>query len=325
VNVNEAPSISRPFILWTEWPTMTPGTDWKTYFDKLLNFLKENCAGIKVTRLVMRVLHPEFQQQHGPLWQASHQSSFFKDFMMHLPANVEASMYPYLKEAHAVGNWTEHTGTPVPLEGVFKFAKMWNDFLSRHHVPHRIRGIVTDYEDGDNFQHDMIHLASYKRRYSTPGQPSLRFGIALGYESAGRIKSYGPEVNEVFLEMYDWYVEGSKPAIPVESHNRALNNPTEFLAMLDKNVWKTYIPFYSRYPNIIFLWSLQNRLSNDCLYPDIGSKSCGDRVDFGSWAPKAFHSFLDMLIEKYPIFGGQRQHGLFQFSYMPNSWATCAK
>ena len=321
-DVYEAPKGSRPFVLWTEWPTMVPLKDWKAYFDKLLQFVRENCAGIQVTRLVMRILHPEFQQHHGHLWQVAHQSSFFKDFMIHLPPNVEVSMYPYLKDAHAVGNWTKHTGVPVPLEATFKFVKMWNDFLARNHVSHRIRGLVTDYEDGDNFRHHMVHLASYKRRYSSHGQPSLRFGIAIGYDSAGKIKSYGPEVDEVFLEMYDWYVEGTKPPIPVEAHNSALNNPAEFLAMLDKDVWKSHIPSYSRYPSIIFLWSLQNRISNDCLYPDRNT-SCGERVDFGSWTPTAFHSFLDMVKEKYPVFGGDRQHGLFQFSYMPNSWATC--
>jgi hypothetical protein len=309
----------RPFILWTEWPTLAPG-DWPKYFDKLLQFVTANCLNVKVSRLVMRVLHPEFQNERGDLWQVTTHSSFFQDFMRHLPPSIEVYFYPYMS---ASDRWKQQMQVRIPLEATFKFTKKWNDFLEGTGVPHRIAGIVLDKEEGSLFKDDLKHLERLKRIYSAPGHQQIRFGLAIGFDSAGMISSFPKGVDDVYLEMYDFYVEGSDPAVVVEAHtNGALNNPERFLNILDEHVWGPYIRKYREHRRIIFMWSMQNRLSNQCAFPLIQG-TCGERAEMGTWTSEAFFEFMDLLAERHPIFS-QRSHGLFQFNFTPRSWFECS-
>ena len=315
-------SPSHPFTLWTEWPTLSSVADWKGYFDNLLQFIRSNCARVQVTRLVMRVLQPEFQHKRGRLWQASPESYFFKHFMQHLPHDIEVYMYPYLYGKTAPVRWTVQTGVNVPLEGAFKFVKSWNDFLSTSHVPHRIRGVVTDYEDSANFLHDLHHLGNYKEKYATHGHGTLRFGMAIGYAMVGKISRLTSEIDDYYLEMYSFYVDGTSPAVKVHAHEHGAHNKSErFLDILDEKGWAPYVRKYSRYPNIIFMWSIQHKESDQCLYP-LNDGTCGERVDFGSWNPMEFHNFIQAASRRHSVFG-ERQHALFQFSFLPLSWMTC--
>jgi hypothetical protein len=86
-------SEERPFVLWTEGPTLAIG-DWPSYFEKLLSFVNDNCLNVKVTRLVMRVLNPQFQNERGLLWQFINEACFWKDFMQHLPPSVKLFFLP---------------------------------------------------------------------------------------------------------------------------------------------------------------------------------------------------------------------------------------
>ena len=315
-------SIARPLVLWTEWPTLSPG-EWPQYFDKLLGFIRANCIGVGVTRLVMRILNPEFQSERGLLWQITTESSFFKDFLQHLPTDVEVFFYPYLLDASDATRWAQYMRVHVPLEGAFKFTKKWNQLLARSGVSHQIMGIVVDMEDSGNFRDDLRLLASYKHRYSLPGQAELRFGIAIGFDMVGSISSLSPAVDDVFVEMYDFYVEGSQPAVIVEAHrNGALNNPARFLEILDHYVWSRYMRFYERYSSMItFMWSLQNKASPRCEYP-LNDGTCGEKVDMGSWTAESFFNFLDMLKQRYPVFA-DTAHGIFQFNFLPREWQAC--
>lgn len=309
----------RPFVLWTEWPTLEIG-DWPQYFEKLLSFVNENCLGIKMTRLVMRVLNPQFQNERGLLWQVTNDSSFWKDFMRHLPSSVEVFFYPYLAD---VRHWTRGMNVHVPLEGAFKFTKKWNDLLEQNGVSHRIAGLVLDKEEGSLFLADLRHLQEFKSRYSSPGQPELKFGLAVGFDSVGSVSSFPPAVDDVYVEMYDFYVQGSTdPVIRVEAdQNGALNNPDRFIDILDQTVWYQYLRQYGRYSNLIFMWSLQNRKTSACLY-SLPDRTCGERVDMGAWTPNAFFQFIDRVKERHPVFS-QRQHGLFQFNFTPIEWHAC--
>jgi hypothetical protein len=315
-------SSSNPFILWTEWPTLSSVSDWKGYFDNLLQFIQSNCAQVRVTRLVMRVLQPEFQYKRGPLWQASSDSYFFKHFMQHLPDDIEVYMYPYLYGKTAPLHWKNQTGVDVPLEGAFKFVQSWNGFLSSSHVPHRIRGLVTDYEDSAYFIHDLHNLGNYKKKYATHGHGTLRFGMAIGYAMVGKIDRLTHEIDDYYLEMYSFYIHGTSPAVKVHAHKHGAHNKSHrFLDILDEKVWAPYIRKYSRYPNVIFMWSIQHKESDQCLYP-LSDRTCGERVDFGSWDPSEFQSFIRVASRRHPVFA-ERQHALFQFSFLPHSWMTC--
>ena len=308
-------------MLWAEWPTLDV-SQWPEYFGKLLEFIESNCGNFQVTEIVMRILDPEFQSERGQLWQVSTSSSFYSHFMRHLPSNIVVHFYPYLLERSSATRWSRFMRVRVPLEATFKFVRDWNDLLSANGARARVAGVVTDKEEGRHFLSDMTHLAAYKERYSTAGQPKLRFGLTLGFDSVGSISGLPSEVDDFYIEMYDFYVHGIAPAIPVEAHNNgALNNPERFLNILDERVWGPFLRRYNEHSNIIFMWSLQHKESNKCIYP-LPDSTCGERVDMGSWRADAFNNFLDKVAQRHPVFG-QRRHGLFQFSYVPHAWQTC--
>jgi hypothetical protein len=308
-------------VLWAEWPSLEEGA-WPEYFAKLLSFIDSNCGDLRVVSVVMRILDPEFQRERGQLWQVSSSSSFYTDFFRHLPQNVEVHVYPYLMERASAQRWAETMQVSLPLEATFKFAREWNALLQATGVPARIAGIVTDKEERKFFNSEINNLATYKAKYSSPGSPQLRFGWAIGFDSVGSIDGTSPHVDDFYVEMYDFYVNGIAPAVPVEAHtNGALNNPDTFLKILEEKVWAPHIPKYNRYPNIVFMWSLQHRQSSACNFP-LSDGTCGERVDMGSWSVSAFNKFLDKLDEKHPVFR-QRLHGLFQFNFVPLSWQHC--
>ena len=314
-------SNERSFVVWAEWPSLRNGA-WSEYFSKLLSFVRSNCGNFKVERIVMRILDPEFQSDRGNLWQVSTKSSFFKDFLKHLPASVEVYVYPYLMERASAARWSEIMQAEAPLEATFKFVKKWNKLLQATGVQARLAGVVTDKEEKKYFDQEIGQLANYKNRYSTPGGPRLRFGWAIGFDSVGSLEATSPEVDDVYLEMYDFYVNGISPAVAVEAHELgALNDPETFINILDEKVWSPHVHKYTHYPNIVFMWSLQNRESKACNYPLLNG-TCGERVDMGSWSVSAFNKFLDKLDLRHPVFS-KRKHGLFQFNYLPHSWQQC--
>jgi hypothetical protein len=195
-------SEERPFVLWTEWPTLAIG-DWPSYSEKVISLVNDNCLNVKVTRLVMRVLNPQFQNERGLLWQVINKALFWKDFMQHLPPSVEVFFYPYLSDTR---HWTRGMNVQVLLKGTFKFTKKWNDLLERNGVSHRIVGLVLDMEEGSLFLDDMRHLADLKIKYSSPDQPELRVGLAVGFDSVASVPSVTLAVDDVYVEMYDLYV-----------------------------------------------------------------------------------------------------------------------
>ena len=171
----------------------------------------------------------------------------------------------------------------------------------------------------------MVHLDDFKNRYSTPGEHRLRFGLTLGFDTTGSIPIYPASVDDFYIEMYDWYVWGRPGVVPIEANTgEMLNNPERFIQALDeRQQWGQFFNKYSRHEKIIFMWSLQARSSKSCLFP-LTDGTCGERNDFGTWSAHAFKDFLDLLPQRDPVFA-QRQHGLFQFSYVPQHWhsKTC--
>lgn len=308
-------------IMWTEWPTLEKGA-WPDYFARLREFLTDNCGGFRFNRVIMRVLDPSFQAKRGELWQVTRTSSFYVDFLRHLGAGIEVHIYPYLLETESALKWTSGRGDDVEtaLEGAFKYVRDWNNILIEDGLPARLGGIVCDKEEGRNFLHDLEHLGGLKTRYSVPGAPRLKFGLAIGFDSTGSIPSFSDEIDNFYVEMYDWYIPGHRSVRPIVAERYdAVNNPRKFVDVLE--TVQDLVSHYHRYrqhDRIVFMWSLQNSGHRHCMYP-LNDGTCGERQDFGSWTPGHFREFLSVLASREAVFA-QRQHALFQFSYVPLSW-----
>ena len=316
---------TQSMALWTEWPTLEEG-QWPEYFDTLLSFISENCGGLGFHKLIMRVLDPSFQASRGQLWQVSKNSAFYKNFLVKLPSNIEVHIYPYLLDRHSANNWSRIMETESALEAAFKYVHTWNRLLDTTSVKVRLGGVVTDKEEGRHFLSDAHKVGKFKQKYSGSAKKRLTFGMAIGYDQAGSIPALNAdgELDDVYLEMYDFYVEGVVPAKTVHAHKGgALNNPERFLQILDEEVWYRHVDKYHHHSNIIFMWSVQNDASTHCVFPS-NEITCGTKGDFGSWKMPAFTRFLETIAKRHKVFAN-RQHGLFQFSFVPKNWmsGTC--
>ena len=313
--------LTNNMILWTEWPTLDIGA-WPEYFAQLREFLTDNCGGFRFNRVIMRVLDPTFQRERGQLWQVSRRSSFYVDFLRHLGPGIEVHIYPYLLERESALAWTSGHGSEVEsaLEGAFKYVRDWNRILIDDGLPARLGGVVCDKEEGRNFLHDLEHLARLKRTYSIAGAPRPKFGLGIGFDTTGSIPSFSEEIDNFYVEMYDWYVPGHRPVRKITAEKyHAVNNPARFVEVLE--TIQNLVSHYHRYrehDRIVFMWSLQNSGHRHCLYP-LNDGTCGERQDFGSWTPGHFRDFLSALASRESVFA-QRQHALFQFSYVPHTW-----
>jgi hypothetical protein len=304
-------------FLWLEWPSMR-SSEWTSFYDNVLNFMKSNCGQFKVSRVIARVLSPDFQSSRGRLWQVGTDSVFYQSFLAKVPQGTEIMIYPYMLESNPAV-WMADMGTSTGLEGVYKYVSEWNALLSKERPYIRIAGIVTDYEEHKGFESHLPNISFYKEVYSTPGQPVLRFGTAMGYDQPRRAASISSNIDDVYLEMYDFYEHGSKPTILFEQ-GKVKNDIETTLAKMDDAVWQRFLRLYDQ-GNLHFMWSLQARSSKECLYP-IAGKKCGTKDDLGVWdAPKAAE-FINTVKARYPQMRN-KLHGFFEFSYMPTSWMQC--
>ena len=326
-------------FLWLDWPTMYRSEEWETYFKTVIKYMQSNCGGIRINRVIMRVNHPDFQEGRGLLWQVSERSVFYTHFLSKLPSSIEVHILPYFDE-DSIEYWEHMYRLGSPLENAFKYASQWNELLTKTGTGVRIAGIVVDKEEGGrgkgDFDRDMPKLADIKRKYSARGGAPLRFGMAIAFSSAGSMDGISPYVDDYYLEMYDFYIEGSYPVSRIRADSSTnLNDPGEFLRVLDATVWSSHLERYND-PRVNFMWSVQNAKSRDCLYPLVEGR-CGpigyDRhtemefktVDFGSWEVDKFVQFLSLIKATHPRAFANKNHGLYQFSFMPHSWMDRCK
>lgn len=303
-------------FLWLEWPTLEPD-QWPLFYDKVIDFISSNCANYRVTRVIARVLTPLFHQQYGKLWQVGTDSVFYTNFLSRVPVGVDVQIYPHLVGDDSVEEWISSMKVDTPLEGAYKYVSQWNQLLIRSRSRVVISGIVTDKEESRHFLNDLRRIPAFKEAYSNRGQPSLRFGIAMGYTQPDGAPSISPHIDDVYLEMYDFYVDRVYPPALVDA-GTMVNNPHRFLAELDANVWGRYLPFYARERNLHFMWSSQHR-GPGCLFPN-DSNQCGSKDDFGNWDVTKVNEFFALLESRYPSFRSSPK-GFFQFSFIPKSWA----
>jgi hypothetical protein len=212
--------------------------------------------------------------------------------------------------------------TSTALEAVYKYVYQWNQLLSSARPDLTLKGIVVDYEEHAGFEAHLPRIPEFRKIYSPEGQP-LRFGTAVGFDNPLRASSVSKNIDDVYLEMYDSYVEDTKPAELVQQGaGRLTNNITKTLQVLDRDVWGPYLKHYAALPNVHFMWSLQAKSSSDCRYPIGESRRCGTKDDLGGWEATRVAEFINTVKDRYT---GMRNkpRGFFEFSYMPTSWLQC--
>lgn len=309
-------------FMWLEWPTLDSASEWREFYTNVRRSLSERCSSFPVSRLIVRVNDPLFQAERGNLWQVSTESALFTHLLADLSLDTEIYIFPYLRTTNETNTprWRSYTGASTLLEGVYKYVHRWNELLRSARPGLRIAGIVTDFEEHEGFLADLPSIPCYRSLYSTAGQPALRFGTAMGFDQPLRAQSVSEHIDDIYLEMYDMYVHGVKPAVHVDGGDSGfINNPDSFLNALDRHVWGPFLRHYGD-EKLHFMWSLQSGRSRSCLYP-LGT-GCGGKEDFGRWSSGKVAEFFAKLEERHPVFAG-KPRGFFQFSFMPNSWLTC--
>ena len=303
-------------FMWLEWPDLESVAEWQTFFDSVIRFMESNCGGFSVWRLVVRVMDPFLYARIGKLWQVSTESVFYTHLIARLRSDVELVIYPYLLEERAA-RWSQAMGTRGPLEAVFKFAHQWNTLLRSTGSRTRITGIATDFEESETFEAELPAIPDYKRAYAVDGA-RVRFGTAFGFDQPRRAAEVSPHIDDVYLEMYDLYE--AETGIRVEQGKGPLvNHPRSFLDKLDADIWPHLLEHYDQ-DHLHFMWSLQARSSNRCLYKHDGL--CGTKDDFGRWSAPKVSEFLALVEARHPSLRTHRK-GFFQFSYTPESWLGC--
>ena len=317
---HESPAPSHEIFLWLEFPTFQQKSEWQGFYESAISFVRSNSANYLVSKLVVRVLHPNFGRDQGLLWQIGTDSVFYTHFLSLLPSTIEVCVLPYLLEASSAAFWISTMHTATPLEGVYKYVAEWNMFLAGlpGYFGPRIVGIVADHEEQRGYISTIGLIPELRDKYSTAGYEPLRFGTTVGFDGTGSILQMPAYVDDVYVEMYDFYLHGVSAVHPIPANLPGiLDNPDGYIDLLDSEVWETHLDDFASSSKINFMWSLQHT-GNDCLFP-LDTGHCGERNDLGSWTPEAAREFLTLVRERHSVFG-ERPNGFFQFSFMPPSW-----
>jgi hypothetical protein len=298
----------RPIFLWTEWTFDYP----EVYYPKLLKFIAGNCAGLKVTRVILRILDPIFPGD-SKLWGVSTSSALYTQFISKLPAGIDLKVYPYLKDPTNLANWATYGGSSNCLQSLFKYAQAWNTLLASVGNPNRFSGIVVDGEEQAGF---LTYMPTLPGLRSSTG---LKFGYAIAYYRIGAMSDdsgMGLYVDEFYLEMYDFYYPNMGSTVKNLDYTSpgVLNNPSAFMSSLVSGIIGGFISQYG--PKSHFMWSNQQD-STACIMP-LG-ENCGVHDDFGTWSPRAMNDFLGLIAQTYPVFAKQPA-GFFQFNLTPLTW-----
>ena len=298
-----------PLFMWAEWPELSGEASYRAYYAKMLSVL--NSGPTKFNRLILRITNPTLGSLSN-LWTVSTNSILYQSLISKLPPFVtELMIYPYLLVAPDQGAWVRSMGTSTPLEGVFKYAGAWNTLLSASGSSVRISGVVVDGEEKVGFAPQIPSVPMYKQMYGIGV-----FGYATGYDTTGDWNKYGPFVDQFYLEMYDFY-KYNAPTLELVQ-NTDVGSSSAFVSELTSHVLPASLLKNYNNPKFQFMWSIQNSASANCLYPLNGS--CGSKEDFGTQSLEYFLNFLAELKAMYPATFGSRPNGLFQFSFIPNSW-----
>ena len=309
---------SHDFFVWVEWPWILDVAPAEDFYNQLLAFTQKNCIGASVTRLILRVLHPNYPSAASSLWWPPASSPMYTNLIAKLPSNVELVLYPYIKDSDSGANWMSFGNASNPIEGAWAFMSQWNKFLEISST--KFVGTVIDLEEVSGMQSyanvavDASLATALKAKF---GQHE--FGVAAGFDGVGKIQS---GFDKVYVELYDFYKPKAYAAQDAVT-SPFLENRGNVSAMVDYILNVALTPYqlenYFSHSNIVMaMWSDQN-LNGSCLFPDDLKNICGINYEFGTWSAQGFHEFLAAVKLASPAMAAV-SHGIFQFSYIPTSW-----
>jgi hypothetical protein len=305
-------------FVWAEWPSMWGEPDWKEYYAKLINFAET--SPMNVNKIILRVLDPIYgtvatmKETTHDLWTVSTDSVIYTDFLTKVPSSVPVfEVYPYLMDLYNQERWMAAMNTTVPLEAVFKYCSLWNELLQAQGLTVRCRGVTVDGEERRGYRTEFPNVTTYKERYG-----GLTFGYSTGYTQVGILGTHDSFVDDFYFQLYDFYARGIYPAQLVQNTDVDYEDVVSFITVLNQSVWYQQLAYYE-HPKTRFMWSTQHSNDGNCLYP-LGPGTCGAKEDFGAWSLKGFLSFVDTVKALFPTKFGNKGHGIFQFSLIPNSW-----
>lgn len=310
-------------------------TTWYKYYSGIHEFVMNNCANIRTTRLILRTVNPYYPNNGGAtgnfqMFTPTTSSPLYTGLLSRLPGNVEVKFYPYIMEDTDREFWATYAGTNDPLEGVFVFVRDWQNFLKSVNAPVTVSGFVCD---GEELVKTTKYSVSTSASHMLPLQaqyPGVTFGLALGFDAVGRMNTYiasGVVNGGVYLEFYDFYYP--KPRVDSSLESPFLLNVNNATAMVEivanhmvtSDIWTAIQVATANYPDmpIYPMWSIQNIEKTSCIFP-LGNQ-CGLNYEFGNWSPVAFNQFIQQINVAVPALQ-PLQHGIFQYNFMPFSWVN---
>ncbi|KAF4660489.1 hypothetical protein FOL47_007153 [Perkinsus chesapeaki] len=232
----DAPDGEEDVFWWTEWPSgLYTEAQWTQYYQRLFRLLTTNCAYMRVTKLILRVLHPQFPpgaSSSGKLWYPDGdvtQSIIYKELLTKLGQTSvrEIYMLPYVFDSVSREGWLSIAPTKGKvMSGVFHLLEEYNTQLSSI----KFSGITVDYEE-------MKHLpAEYDLFWDPNGASDFKdgtnfeVGVAIGFDQIGRFEEW-PWIDNFYLEMYDFF--RPTPYIDQTSDSRFLVYENDYSKMVD--------------------------------------------------------------------------------------------
>lgn len=308
-------SSSEDIFMWLEWPSLpNNAVAWTEYYSTLASFMDQNCARLRVTKMVLRITEPR-----KAAWWSPDNSPLYLALLSHIDPATELYVYPYVMDAYNQGEWTSMapSGSNI-VEGIFEFVKTWNVFLAAQGSGLRFSGAVFDYEEFMNNRNPMV-LAQVQNMQPLKDQYNLKTAITFGYQSSNQMRQWDSVMDDFYLQFYDYYYEPYVNAGPNSPFLLYKNDPATLAQFTLETVLQGYSESTDRYgPKVNVMWSLQS-MEADCIYP-LNDGTCGINHEFGSgWTAAAFNQYLKEFRARSPNLGSKPQ-GLFQYSFMPVSW-----
>ena len=333
------------YFLWVAWPRQndhSPGL-WPVFYSQVLSFIDSNPAGVRVNRVILEVVEPTRNASNGQLlWQVNWESVLYTNFLAALPVSVDVKIYTNLSDWYQATNWKESTNANNALYAVFKYVDQWNALLAELRPEVRISGIVANWrnyilEEYGEFSLDFVRhgIPNYKAAGGeSGGAPPLTFGTTIGrLDCIDRVISNETfeHIDEFYIRMSNFYVEGSSPLITVATSDpEYLNQGEKLLSTLTS--LKIIKPKLFANNKFHFMWSIQegefNGYSLTCRYPQHVMhpvhhsmyERCGATNEFGDWQPSKFHEFVNLLKSRHPEFAFPKAHGINDFGLLPSWW-----
>ena len=312
-----------PMFLWTELPVsnIAGQADWTSFYRRMRSFIASNCANLGVTKLIVRVVYPQFSLGGFQAYSSPATSPMYTELLRTLPSGIQVIFYPYLASSHEWGFWQSFTNKSDPLEAVFAYSAMWNSFLATQGSQVKVSGIVLDLEEFPGNAIPSVKnstlINSWKSLYGL-----TEYGVSVGFDQVGIVSAMQSYTDAFYVQFYDFYYPtvgidktGSSPFLTYR------NQPAQIVEyIMNPLVMKTnLVQVYSQLQNKIFaMWSIQD-LTGNCRYP-LDTGLCGLNYEFGSWSPVAFNGFYQQIIQT--LLFKNMNHGIFEFSFVPFSWLS---